>query len=254
MRPWVKPFPADSQHFREVSAAIRKQLGVTDAGRQDPRHDDDPQLWWDLRAYHRYLLEEARLRGYDYHEGVALGDLELLALLQHHGAATHLLDVSRDAITALWFASCEHRQDTGVVIGFDDTGFRSLTAQEAATAEFVDLMPEIQYKEPKPVVGLVPRNLTPRILAQRGLFIVSGYADQPWGSVEITSTYAWQHDVDSGMANPRAFFIAVTPGLKQEVYEAGISGLLGVDPLSLFPDIAGFATENRCSRDVPLLP
>jgi hypothetical protein len=31
-------------------------------------------------------------------------------------------------------------------------------------------------------------------------------------------------------------------------------GLLGVDPMSVFPDIAGFAAANNCNQDVPLLP
>jgi FRG domain len=76
-----------------------------------------------MRTYHRYLLNEARLRGFDHHEGVKLCDLELLALLQHYGAATHLLDITRDVTTALWFAS-EDPETTGVVIAFDESGIR----------------------------------------------------------------------------------------------------------------------------------
>jgi hypothetical protein len=65
------------------------------------RDDDAPQLWWNMRTYHGYLLNEPRLRGFDHHEGVKLCDLELLAMPQHYGAATHLLDISRDVTTAL---------------------------------------------------------------------------------------------------------------------------------------------------------
>jgi hypothetical protein len=109
----------------------------------------------------------------------------------------------------------------------------------------------------EPAVGWIPRNLTQRILAQRSLFVLSAYADQPCGSVQIASTYVWQRDIDQGLVNPnepRVFFIAVTPELKKEVLDAGRSGLLGVDPTSLFPDILGFATANGCSQDVPLPP
>jgi hypothetical protein len=99
-------------------------------------------------------------------------------------------------------------------------------------------------------VGWIPRNLTQRIVAQRGRFILSGYADQPWGSIQIASTYVWEHDVQQETVDPkkpRVFFVAVTPELKKEVIQAGSSGLLGVDPMSHFPDIVGFATAC-CAR------
>jgi hypothetical protein len=263
-QPWVQQFPADQKHLRELLAPMREQLGAQDAQRHKTREDGDPQLWWDMRTYHAYLLNDARLRGFDHHDGMKLCDLELLALLQHHGAATHLLDISRDVITALWFASCDHIEKTGVVIGFDETGIQPLTAATAASARFEELMRDMQYpgnphsrNELKPTVGWMPRNLTSRILAQRGLFILSAYADQPWGSIEVISTYVWHSDAEQGRVdqnNPRVFFIAVTPELKEDVLEAGRSGLLGVDPISLFPDLIGFATANGCDKDVPLLP
>ncbi|HEX3960260.1 MAG TPA: FRG domain-containing protein [Trebonia sp.] len=53
-----------------------------------------------LRAVERALVERARAAGL----GSELGELELLARLQHHGAATRLLDCSRNAFVALWFA------------------------------------------------------------------------------------------------------------------------------------------------------
>jgi hypothetical protein len=262
-RPWVQPFPADRQRIRELVAPMREQLGVKDAQRDQVRGDDDPQLWWDMLTYHVYLLNEARLRGFDHHEGVKLCDLELLALLQHYGSATHLLDISRDVITALWFACCADPENTGVVVGFDETGIRQLTAEEGTASQFYQLMQWMQYfkqngtPKPIPVVGWRPRDLTSRILAQRGLFILSAYGDQPWGSIQVASTYLWQRDVKQAIVDPnepRVFFIAVTPELKKEVIEAGRSGLLGVDPTSLFPDLVGFAVENGSSRDLPLSP
>lgn len=50
------------------------------------------------------LLSIVRTVGLDRHGGVSLTDLPLLARLQHHGAATPLLDVSLDPMVGLYMA------------------------------------------------------------------------------------------------------------------------------------------------------
>ena len=67
--------------------------------------------------YHRdNLIQKGKLRNYDKREGKYLNDLELLADLQHHGAATCLLDFTRNALVALWFACDTSHGESG---GFD---------------------------------------------------------------------------------------------------------------------------------------
>lgn len=60
----------------------------------------------ELISYHKDLLEEARWIGGKSlgRNGRKLGDLELLARLQHYGAATCLLDMTSNFNIALWFA------------------------------------------------------------------------------------------------------------------------------------------------------
>lgn len=58
--------------------------------------------------YHEELLGQAKLRGWHYEVGGRkLGDLEILAKLQHYGAATCLLDFTTRFDIALWFACQE---------------------------------------------------------------------------------------------------------------------------------------------------
>jgi len=58
-----------------------------------------------LRAEENKILEEARRWGLGRDLGPSATDLHLLALLQHHGVPTRLLDVTSDPMTALWFAA-----------------------------------------------------------------------------------------------------------------------------------------------------
>lgn len=56
--------------------------------------------------YHKNLIDQIKLKGLHRRETRELFDLEILAELQHYGAATGLLDFSRNSLIALWFA-CE---------------------------------------------------------------------------------------------------------------------------------------------------
>ena len=89
------------------SSAVRRliiwaeNLGVSEkAGERNVARLTDA-----VEVYERELLNEARLGGHDNHGSGRLTDLELLAALQHFGAATRLLDFTLDALLATWFAS-----------------------------------------------------------------------------------------------------------------------------------------------------
>ena len=72
------------------------------------RIGDKPIQTRTLVGYHNALLESVRLRGWNRDfSGHGLRDLELLAKLQHHGAATCLLDFTTRFDIALWFACQE---------------------------------------------------------------------------------------------------------------------------------------------------
>jgi hypothetical protein len=58
----------------------------------------------DVTLYTQHLISAARAARLDRHEETVLPDLALLALLQHHRAATPLLDVTLDPIVGLYMA------------------------------------------------------------------------------------------------------------------------------------------------------
>ena len=59
------------------------------------------------------MIRDARLEGHDPKNRQRLSDLELLAELQHYGAATCLIDFTYNAQVALWMA-CQQRSKWGV--------------------------------------------------------------------------------------------------------------------------------------------
>jgi len=71
-----------------------------------------------MQYYEEYLLRHATHQGYRFESGRELSDFELLAKLQHHGAATRLIDCSRNIMAALWFACASEPDKTGLLLVF----------------------------------------------------------------------------------------------------------------------------------------
>ena len=72
----------------------------------------DPEFSEKYLDYHTFnLINPARTRGYGIENGRNLTDLELLAKLQHFGAATGLLDFTWSPLVALWFAAADPNRD-----------------------------------------------------------------------------------------------------------------------------------------------
>ncbi|MFC9252164.1 FRG domain-containing protein [Amycolatopsis thailandensis] len=82
-----------------------------------------------VRERELQILEEARRWGLGRDLGPSATDMHMLAVLQHHGVPTRLVDVTANPMTALWFATEEHKPDqcgkvrrsAGVLFAFDVT-------------------------------------------------------------------------------------------------------------------------------------
>ena len=125
--------------------------------------------------YHREtLLAAARTRGFGVEAGRDIPDIELLAKLQHFGAATGLLDFTWSPLIALWFACRESDSDGKlfVVNANDPIHVAKLPSDpERQTIDDVfsraDNAPGLLYWEP-----MWSGDAVPRILRQRGVFII----------------------------------------------------------------------------------
>ena len=82
---------------REVSASICRRLGVS-VSKEEFIHASEG------------MVEQARQRGYTRDKVGELKDLQIMANLQHAGAATCLIDFTKSPLVALWFA-CRPSKD-----------------------------------------------------------------------------------------------------------------------------------------------
>jgi hypothetical protein len=192
-----------------------------------------------LRTVERALVERARAAGL----GSELGELELLARLQHHGAATRLLDCSRNAFVALWFACRWEPGKDGVLIGFE-LGDNAVHLDSEMLQHGVD---DLLATASGRLLWWQPRGLSPRISAQQAVFVFGQVVNEPWGSIRLG---AGGVSLGGAGAIPGAALIFVSARLK-----AALNGiwepLLGFSEESLFPDFDGFALAHGVDKPFP---
>ena len=257
LQPWST---RESRSLRYVQDTIAK-FGVDtgyDYKRDQPRDEGCFGHREDVAAYQRYLLDQARRRGFDFVEGRRLSDLSLLGLLQHHGAATNLLDISSSVIVALWFAASSRPGETGVVIAFDEQPMQHIPARVAEEKSLEEIMSELEPARHRGGVGRwTPYAPTSRVLGQHSQFLLPPTGEEPWGTVPLWGTCVWNSDREEFSLDhqyPDVFFIAVPPHSKMRCGKlVGMGSLVSTRHLST-PTLEGFPKLTVLSRQSPCLP
>ncbi len=182
--------------------------------------------------YHRNtLVDAARTRGFGVEAGRDISDLQLLAKLQHFGAATGLLDFTWDPLVSLWFASREASDCNGklFILNTNDTIHVAKVPSDQG-GQTIDAVfyreanaPGLLYCEP-----MWSGDAMPRILRQRGVFVI-GRPLIPTDSQIITEIEIPKDDKNS---------------LLEEL------ALLDIGESSLFPDIYGFSASEGVSSSI----
>lgn len=159
------------------SSAYRRLL-------KEKRWEDAPSEQT-MRDYERDLLLNAWHQGYGHENGRKLTDFELLAKLQHHGAATRLIDVSRNMLVALWFACRSQPDKTGILLGWHKSNIMGLEGrpeQRVYNEIFGTSWLEKEGLSVSPVVWQPPV-VTKRIAAQSAQFLYSTICSDPMSSL-----------------------------------------------------------------------
>jgi hypothetical protein len=145
-------------------------------------------------------------------------DIEQLAVAQHHGLATRLLDWSMNPLVACYFACFELPHADGVVYLYEmpDSMLNDQTRIDHLTGQ-------------RGVFGYIPDAISPRVLNQKGLFTVHCDSCQPI-SVE-NSRISDEHT--------NLIEVVIPTTLKGDVMD--LLEDYGIDRSVLFPDLDGLS-------------
>ena len=150
-------------------------------------------------------------------------DWECLALAQHYGLATRLLDWTRNPLVALFFAACADSDIDGAVYAYG--GFSGLITKE----RFEEIQDVMEY-EPKP--------FDRRILAHQGVFT---FHPSPITALTPASTFVTSNPRHNQFGtNLIEFFV---PAGTAKGYILKDLAVFGISRSSLFPDLEGLSWE-----------
>lgn len=170
---WTAQFTDEEYLFRgvkdegyRIQASASRRL--TEAHRHNPHR---------LLKITEQLIEDAKGRGHDEKDGRTLWDLELLAKLQHFGAATCLIDFTRSALVALWFAcengtEDENGADGKVVAVCRDISLKTVTS--SLINKPIDHFFRADRETPYQLYQWEPKLQNNRIIAQHSVFLFGG--------------------------------------------------------------------------------
>ena len=176
-----------------------------------------------FQSYIEQLLNRAGLQGFKRRGGDELSDLELLAELQHNGAATCLIDFTSNALVALWFACREKPEKAGKVVAMATD-----ESEEFSIVAYDDLKKPIkEFLNKDNLWKWQPSNLSNRIVAQNSVFVFGE------GIIEKERWHYEEIKVDAGSKGE----------IKEELNEK-----FGISEESLFSDFTGFALSNTHDR------
>lgn len=225
---WVKQLGSGNYLFRGVpNAEYKIQASAYRRPKENTRNFEK------FLQINKHLVTDARLRGHGERDGRELGDLEILAQLQHFGAATCLIDFTRNAQVALYFAckkdpkwekksqDSENPPDGKVhVVRNDPLRFKKVTP-DLLKKKTDDFFPRFQpYGRDRQLYRWEPGYQNNRIIAQQSIFVFGDY------------------EFDENDA------CIVEERCKEDILIA-LERISGITPAMLYPDFDGFARLHR---------
>lgn len=192
------------------------------------------ELRSDLETAERRMFEAFRRRSLPFLDQAPISQWDWLALMQHHGLATRLLDWTANPLAALWFATAKppkkdknDEPQPGVVWIF-----------KPADADMVDIDKSADPFQGARTRVFQPRHITSRIIAQFGWFTAHKYIDGE-RFVSLENNRIYKKKLKKLIIKPEMF-----SELRAKLNRFGISS--GV----LFPDLVGLCDTIQWENSV----
>lgn len=187
-----------------------------------------------IAYYEQELLKKARKTLFDFDEhNRKLSDFELLAKLQHHGAATRLVDFSKSMLVGLFFCcyNKERLNEYGLLLGIDTNIIGGHEDDFDFDFTYTDFQKLIAESGDNYIYCISPPIVSRRISAQHAVFLCSKYIDGKYGSLSMEDKNCYYN------------FMAISPELKKTCNEF-LTSYFDITSNSMFPDFEGFCSIN----------
>ena len=214
--------------FRGVTDALNHKV-IPSIG----RIDSNKICQLSLEEYEKESFNRFKLRAKSEIHPVPSNDWEWLALAQHHGLPTRLLDWTSSPLIALYFATKPEAEFDGTLKGLSKNGGAIFVMH---TCHYIDTSME---KDPFNVNGhgiFYPPHITKRISGQFGLFSI-----QPEPTKEFQDGF--YNDFGNSITKLQ-FDKSTADQIQRQLY------LLGIRHESVFPDLDGYTQDLKVKFNI----
>lgn len=227
--------------------------------RRQGRANDKKNRCIDGQSAEKYLLAQFKRAAHHFLEASMVPNnkdtLQWLALMQHYGAPTRLLDFTRSPYVACFFAlekaNTNSKSDSKRAIWAIDTtwliktslsrikslnGQRDLTCRNLLDSDFISEHFDDFFvkKRLSIILPIMPPRSNPRLLVQQGLFLCPGAIKECFQQVLLS--YRDAEDMQKSVHK-----IVIDGRIRHEVLSE--LHFMNISRMSLFPDLEGFATS-----------
>ena len=208
--------------------------------------------------YNYDLIARAKDANYHIKENNDLEEIELLAELRHYGAATALIDFTRDFLVALWFASKPYKKNEISADG------KVIIVDIGNSEVFLELTPEDKKGSLEDILNFKTRGGqdTPEITRFGDSTITAGISDQ-----QKAELWYWQprFEINHRLSAQKGVFIfgkaaidtadieyweVIISQEDKETIHRELSNHFGIKEDSLFNDLPGFAMVNDIGHEI----